>query len=95
MGKNEIEARAEEWSQIMLGLLKKSTSPAASILHLIELRARLYNAIVVHLEQDSDSTDLIERLNNVVERWTGPAQVTCPRIEGFDPETGIATLARV
>jgi predicted SpoU family rRNA methylase len=94
MDKDKIEARAAEWSDVLLGLLKKSTSPTASVIHLIELRARLYNAIAVYLEENADPAELIKRLNNVVERWEGPAQVSCPRVEGFDLKTGIATLAR-
>jgi hypothetical protein len=93
MGKNEMEARAEEWSQIILVLLKKSASPTASILHLIELRARLYNTIIVYLEENADPIELIRRLNTAIDHWEGPAQVSCPRIERFNPETGVATLA--
>lgn len=94
MSKNDIEARATEWSQITLGLLKKSTRPAASVPHLIELRSRLYNAIAVHLEDDADPADLIKRFNNVISRWEELAEVSCPRIESFDAETGTAVLAR-
>lgn len=93
MDESAIGKHASEWSQIMVGLLRKSTTPEAGVPHLIELRSRLYNAISVHLEQDTDPAELIKRFNYVIERWEVLAQVSCPRIERFDRETGTATLA--
>ena len=92
MSETEIEARATEWSQITLGLLRKSTTPEAGASHLIELRSRLYDATSVHLEQDTDPVELIKRFNNVIERWEVLAQVSCPRISTFDKDTGLAIL---
>lgn len=94
MDKKDIEACATEWSQITLGLLKNSMTPEASIPHLIELRARLYNAVAVHLKDDNDPSKLIKRFNNVINRWEELARVSCPRIEAFDADTGMATLTR-